>query len=359
MLPGTEHHPHARAVLEPALRNPSHAYLFHGPAGSGKSAVARAFAAELLAEGERDPESARRRALDGVHPDLTWVAPSGAHEMLRADVDEPVVGAASHTPFESSRRVFVLERAETMNDEAANRLLKTLEEPPSYVVLVLLTARPIDLLPTIASRCQPVRFDPLPVQAIADRVNDEAAARLCLGDVAKATLLASPEGRELRAAAEGFARGVRAGRGEWKPLMTRARAQGGAARQEVDECWEQERELLPQKERKRRERELGVAAQRAERRASTIALDHGLELAGLWFRDCAAIAAQAPEVIHHVDRLQELQADATDVPFTAWREAVELVEDTRARLPLNVSEELACEALASRLERALAATAAA
>ena len=100
--------------------------------------------------------------LHGAHPDLTWVTPSGAHEMLRRDVDEAVVAAAAHTPFEAGFRVFVLERADTMNDEAANALLKTLEEPPGYVVLLLLTDRPTQVLPTIASRCQPVRFDPPP-----------------------------------------------------------------------------------------------------------------------------------------------------------------------------------------------------
>src|SRR5439155_309346 len=76
MLPGLERHPHARAVLR--LDAPSHAYLFHGPAGAGKREVARAFAAELLADGAADPSSARARALRGAHPDLTWVAPSGA-----------------------------------------------------------------------------------------------------------------------------------------------------------------------------------------------------------------------------------------------------------------------------------------
>ena len=69
MLPGLERHPHARAVLR--LDAPSHAYLFHGPAGAGKREVARAFAAELLADGAADPDSARARALRGAHPDLT------------------------------------------------------------------------------------------------------------------------------------------------------------------------------------------------------------------------------------------------------------------------------------------------
>ena len=154
-LPGIEEHPHARAVLLPALPpgEASHAYLFHGPAGAGKRAIARAFAAALLSDGAQDPEAAAERVERGTHPDLTWVIPSGASEMLVADIDEPVVAAAARTPFESRRRVFVLEGAETMHDATANRLLKTLEEPPAFVHLILLTSRPGEVLPTVASRC--------------------------------------------------------------------------------------------------------------------------------------------------------------------------------------------------------------
>ena len=144
-LPGIDAHPHARAVLMAALGPggaPSHAYLFHGPAGTGKRTVARAFAAALLAEGARDQDAVAERVARDTHPDLTWVTPSGAAEMLVGDIDEPVVAAATRTPFESSRRVFVIEGADTMNDQAANRMLKTLEEPPSFVHLVLLTRPP-------------------------------------------------------------------------------------------------------------------------------------------------------------------------------------------------------------------------
>src|SRR4051794_31608833 len=102
MLPGLERHPHARAVLR--LDTPSHAYLFHGPAGAGKREVARAFAAELLADGASDPDNARERVHHGVHPDLTWVTPSGATEMLAGDIDEPVGTSATRTPFETRRR---------------------------------------------------------------------------------------------------------------------------------------------------------------------------------------------------------------------------------------------------------------
>src|SRR3954463_1303670 len=208
-LAGTEDHPHARMVLGSALASgsPSHAYLFHGPPGTGKRTAARALAAELLAEGEDDPGAARTRAMHGTHPDLTWVKPTGAHVMRVSDVDQAVVSAAGRTPFESKRRVFVLERVDTMNDEVANRLLKTLEEPASFVHLILLTEAPGRVLETVVSRCQAVRFDPLPAARIAAMLESEgvpaeragACARLSLGNAGRARLLASEEGQALRA----------------------------------------------------------------------------------------------------------------------------------------------------------------
>ena len=93
-LPGIAAHAHARAVLAPALRAnapASHAYLFHGPAGTGKRAIARAFAAALLSDTPQQAELARERIARGTHPDMTWVTPSGAAEMLVADIEEPVV----------------------------------------------------------------------------------------------------------------------------------------------------------------------------------------------------------------------------------------------------------------------------
>jgi DNA polymerase-3 subunit delta' len=356
-----DQHPHAAAVLGAALEGtPAHAYLLHGPAGSGKRAAARDFAAVLLARGAADPDSARTRVQHGTHPDLTWVAPSGAHEMLRRDVYEAVVSAAARTPFEARHRVFVLERADTMNDEAANSLLKTLEEPPPYVVLLLLTDRPTQVLPTISSRCQPVRFDPLPVDKLAERLRSEgvapeaaaACARLSLGDAERALRLALGDGPALRARAEAFAHAPLVGRAHqeraWRPLLEQARTAGGAAREEVEAALAEELSYLPKKEHRRRETEFTERARRAERRASTAALDHALQLVGLWYRDLACVAAGAEDLVHHADRLDALRADAEG--RDGFLDRVALVDDTRASLALNVSEELALEALAYRLE---------
>ena len=114
-LPGIEAQPHARAVLGPVLAGTaaaSHAYLLHGPPGTGKRAVARALAAACCARARATRSTVAERVARDAHPDLTWVTPSGAAEMLVADIEEPVVAAAARTPFESARRVFVIESVE-------------------------------------------------------------------------------------------------------------------------------------------------------------------------------------------------------------------------------------------------------
>jgi DNA polymerase-3 subunit delta' len=361
-LAGIERHPHALAVLGPALGPsgaPSHAYLFHGPAGVGKRATALAFAACLLAEGAADEQAVRERVLRMAHPDLTWVRPSGAAEMLVADIEGPVVAAAARTPFESARRVFVIESAETMNDEAGNRLLKTLEEPASFVHLILVSDRSQEVLPTLVSRCQRIRFDPLPTAVIAAGLTGveperaSACARLALGDGGLAARLAGAEGGPLRAGAEGFIRAALArtttGR-PWQGLLASAKQAGAAAGETVERALAEELELLPSKERKRAEREGLDARRRAERRASRAAIDLALRLGELWLRDVLCLLEGAPEAIFAVDRRPALEEDAAGESSKRLREAIELVEATRMSLAVNVSEELALEALSFRIE---------
>ena len=333
-----DQHPHAAAVLGAALDGrPAHAYLLHGPAGTGKRTAARDFAAALLARGAADPESARTRVQHGAHPDLTWVAPSGAHEMLRRDVQETVVSAAAHTPFESGHRVFVLERADTMNDEAANALLKTLEEPPPYVVLLLLTDNPSQVLPTISSRCQPVRFDPLPAaqagRAVAGprhRPRDRHRLRAAQPRRRRAGHDPGPHPEPARPRSIRRARRCTAAR---TPSVPGSRCCSGPRCRrrpvEVEAALAEELENSRLKlEHRRRETEFTERARRADRRAMTGTLDHALQLIGLWYRDLACVTAHAEDLVHHTDRLEALRTDAALRDGAAWRAAVELVDDT-------------------------------
>lgn len=394
-LPGTESQPHAAAVLGPALPpggQPSHAYLFHGPPGSGKRAAARAFAARLLAvkDGPADGEvfdaeeqaHVAERVARGTHPDLTWVRPTGAAEMLVSDIDEPVVAAATRTPFEATRRVFVIERADAMNDRAANRLLKTLEEPPAFAHLILLADRREDVLPTIVSRCQLVRFDPLTPAAIEKLLLDSgqggdelsrsvpaqpsaaACARLCLGDADLARWLTSPDGAKAREAVRALVDALLAEGGSpalrpWGALLDAAALAGAGAGEQVSAAVQEELELLPKKERRKREREGVDAARRAERRQRTHALDSGLRLLELWLRDMLCLVEGAPELVHGLDVMQNLETDVSrwqesgGNPGRRLTDAIAIVGQTRLSLTQNVTEELALEALYYRLQRML------
>jgi DNA polymerase-3 subunit delta' len=274
-----------------------------------------------------------------------------------------VVAAATRTPFESARRVFVIESVERMNDQAANRMLKTLEEPPSFTHLLLLSDCRADVLATIASRCQQVRFDPLPSALMASRLQGvdaqraRACARLALGDMGQAALLASEQGERLRAQAQEFIRGTLAAASAarpWLGLLEVAKAAGAAAGERAQERMERELELVPSKERKRYEREGAESRRRGERRERTQALDLALRVAELWLRDVLCICEGAPELVHAVDRVAELELDAQDRDAQALQRGMELVAATRLSLALNVSEELALEALAYRLESLLA-----
>jgi DNA polymerase-3 subunit delta' len=373
-VPGTEHHPQARMTLSAALAgDASHAYLFHGPAGVGKRTAARAFAAELLATGEDDVEAARHRVMAGTHPDLTWVRPTGAHVMRTDDVAEPVISAATRTPFESQKRVFVLERVDTMNDEVANRLLKTLEEPAPFVHLILLTDSLGQVLPTVVSRCQLVRFDPLPSARIAEDLVGEgvpaeragACARLALGNGARARFLASDEGEALgadvdRLVASALGGGGRAGSEPeaWRGLLDRAEERRVAAEERI--AGEAKARLASEpkgRERSAIEKQFEDAAKRDGRRARTEILDLGLTLAGLRFRDLICLAEEADAAVLDSAGAQALVEASGARDPRQLRLAAERCEDVRLSLALNVTEDLALEALGLRLSGLVGAAA--
>jgi DNA polymerase III subunit delta' len=362
LVEATRHQPRAALSLTAALAAPGHAYLFRGPRGSGKAAAARAFAAELLAEGVADPDDARRRALldPSPHPDLVWLRPPGAQHLVE-DVREQVIRAASLSPAEGSRRVFVIEEAEDLRDESQNALLKTLEEPAPFAHLILICSEPEQLAETILSRCAPIEFGPLAPDAVLETLGEagaDAAARLSGGDVELARLLTDERGAALRTIAEEAARTPRSGSAAaepWRGLLAAASEAGEGAGAEEEQRLLEEAEATARCGRKGKlTREAVEQVRRTERRARTQALDLGLALCCAWYRDLAAIAAGADDVVLNTDRRPQLEEDAEGLDPARARAAVEWVLDTRRRLRVNVSEELALEALWLRLSATLA-----
>lgn len=364
----TERHAHAKSLLVAALeKEPSHAYLFQGPPGVGKADAARAFAAALLTEGSPDPASTHGRAMRGSHPDLTWVTPSGAHEMLLADIAEPVVRGATRTPMEGARRVFVIDRVDTMSDAVANSMLKTLEEPASYVHFILLTSQLERVLPTISSRCQSVRFDAVPTETIAAMLTESgiekdraiSCAALSGGDIELARELASEEGDAMRSEAGRIVgcalRGVSGRERPWEGVLNRATEAGELAEQASLAELAGQLEAFPKgREKTAAQKEGEQSAHRLARRVRSDALDKSLRICSLLFRDIAATAGGAGDLVLARDRAASIVKSAEGREVGPFLAAAEEVEDTRLQLGRNVAEELTLQALSFKLDRLLA-----
>lgn len=175
-----------------------HAYLFMGPGGVGKHRAARAFAALvncLSPTGEGATLDACGACVSclklagGNHPDYREVTADG--RFIKIDQVRELHAVTRFRPYEAKRRVVLIDGAETMREEAANAILKTLEEPRGDTLFVLVTANPQQLLTTVISRCQPLRFGPLSADDVAallaergvDGQQADVAARLGGGSV--------------------------------------------------------------------------------------------------------------------------------------------------------------------------------
>lgn len=186
------------AILKGAMAKDriAHAYLFYGMEGIGKRTVASVFARALNCEGEDLPCgvcASCQKAERKTHPDILTIAAEG--QFIKIGAVKELQEQMKFRPREGRRRVFILTEAERMNAAAANALLKTLEEPSAGNILLLTTSRPHALPLTILSRCQHLRFTPLPREEVArflreqDALDPDAAAVLAAssgGSIGKA-----------------------------------------------------------------------------------------------------------------------------------------------------------------------------
>jgi DNA polymerase-3 subunit delta' len=342
----------AKRLLRAALgEGGAHAFLLHGPAGTGKRRAARAFAAAVLGDAAR--------VAHGTHPDLYVLEPVG--EMIRIDEIRRLRHDLHLRPYEAQHRVYVIHATHLLNDDAADALLKDLEEPPAYALILLLADELGQLPETIRSRCQLVPFRRLSGRAIRayldehapglDEAQRVALARVAGGRLDRAERLLDPEAATRRAELLATARSVYAD-AEFDPAEAAATVLDAARRSGVVARDRAEAELeglgLPAREADQRVRRAQRGAEREELLAS-------LEELASWYRDLVVATAGAESALVHADHLPVLREDASPARGVDAERAAELVRGVwRSLEEFNLAPQLALEALFVQLRRAFA-----
>ena len=184
----------------------SHAYILTGEAGMGRKSIANAFAMTLLCEkGGSEPCMSChscKQVMSGNHPDLIYVTHEKQGSIGVDDVREQINDTIMIRPYSSYYKIYIVDEAEKMTVQAQNALLKTIEEPPAYAVILLLTTNPDGFLPTILSRCVQLKLKPLQDSMIRGYLTEkmgvsesqsELYAAFARGNLGKAKRLAESE----------------------------------------------------------------------------------------------------------------------------------------------------------------------
>ena len=189
-----------------AIGKVSHAYILSGEAGMGKKTLANAFAMTLLCEEEgKEPCMhchACKQVLSGNHPDLIYVTHEKPASMGVDDIREQINDTIMVRPYSSQYKIYIVDEAQKMTVQAQNALLKTIEEPPAYAVIMLLTTNPDAFLQTILSRCVQLKLKPLKDSVVKGYLEDklqvkdvqaEIYSAFARGNLGKAIHLAQSE----------------------------------------------------------------------------------------------------------------------------------------------------------------------
>lgn len=315
-------------MLRSELDRPSGAYLFVGARGVGKETTARAFAAALLCP-ERgmhpEPCSSCRRVAGAGHPDMVVVEPEG-RQSIGVEQARATIGQAVRTPVEATRKVFLVPDADLMTEQAANALLKTLEEPTPTTIFVLVVQSEDALPSTIASRCRTVHFGRVPDDLIAAALEAMGAEHLTAADLARVAggrpglaidLLGDPDVGRYRTG--------------WLSVPGRVTERSGDAFVLAAAMLDLADDVTPDPP----EDATKDQADRHKRRARQALLASGLEMLASWYADAASIQFGAP--------IRNTDLDVTDLTVVSAGTAVrnaDLVLDAVVDLEANLRPQL-------------------
>ncbi|MEK6337596.1 MAG: DNA polymerase III subunit delta' [Acidobacteriota bacterium] len=266
-------------------------------------------------------EDNRERMIWSEHADVAMARPF--KDIIRVKPMRELEREANFRPFEGAARVFIVEDADTMNDQAASALLKTLEEPASTSYLILTTANPTSLLPTIRSRCQVIRFGPLPAGDI-----EEFLIKQQKLPAADAALLARTSQGSFGRALAGDVEDYRESRQQMLSILNALVLTGDRAR--LMRCAE----------------ELATAKDRSE-------YEQRLDILEALIRDAWALRLGRPEeTIVNRDLLDDLQRIADELPSRRAAQWLSRIEEMRGELDVNINRKIASDGLLASMAAA-------
>lgn len=339
----------------------SHAYLFCGPAGSNKTQAAYAFARAILCEGDpcADCEGCTsqmcRHIVRKAHPDVRYLAPEGAQGYV-VDQIRDVMADTLLAPIQAKRKVYIIDRVDLLGTAAANAFLKTLEEPPSDVVLILLGRTRESVLPTIVSRCQVVPFRHIPASEAAGILVQNTGCTLpeasiaieaCGGSITKAAdFLRSKERARLRLTmTQALASLARADDldvlGYAAEIVLASKAPLDQVRREQERVLDERSEFLQKSALKT----LETRHKRALSQASFELLRQMTSVAKSWLRDVEMICSGVERLVINVDCLDALRDCASHTDLARVCRALMRVQAADEAISYNVSPQVSIEAM--------------
>lgn len=342
----------------------SHAYLFVGPVGSGKTETATALAkARLCPSGGCGECDHCRRIARGTHPDVHWVEPEGIGSYLTEQIRD-VIRDSTLAPIRANHKIYIITRADLLRDQAANAFLKTLEEPPADTSFVLMSRTRDSVLPTLVSRCQTLVFRRLPDSEAIGLVcrqtgASEQDARIALATVGGSTkkaceFLASPSRKQRRLVAINVME--RLGQSDSADVLDCA-----SEMLQVVDAPLGEMKAKFEKERKNNEdfmtkgalNYLEKSQDRKLKSSTREGLTEMLAVIRSWLRDCAAVRIGCENLMVNDDCHYTIEKVGNQLELENFTLALRAVDKAAARIARNVTPQLVIETMLFDIRKVL------